>query len=148
MRPGARRSCSRGLFAVVAAGVLTVLPLVADAGENDIACATTDKIGEKAICAWERYRAANVQVIRLINRALFSIDAYESAMDPDAPGSARAMLVDGHQAWQTYREETCNLEARLYFGAPGASLAYARCLARLTEHRLEDLRVVLEEEAG
>ncbi|MEL7105545.1 MAG: lysozyme inhibitor LprI family protein [Pseudomonadota bacterium] len=130
------------------AGGAVLVPNGGVASDRDVACATTNVMSERAICAWDHYRTANRQVIRLINKALFSVEAYEAAMDPDRKGEVRAMLVDGHQAWQTYREETCNLEARLYFGGEGASLAYATCLARLTEARLEDLRVLLEEEGA
>lgn len=132
--------------AAVFMGVL--MPGAALADSNDIACATTNILSEKAICAWDEYRAANRQVIRLINKALYSVDAYEEAMDPEHVGEARRMLVEGHQGWQTYREETCNLEARLYFGGEGASLAYATCLARLTDARLQDLRILLEDDGG
>lgn len=125
-----------------------VLTAPAHATDRDIACATTNVLSEKAICAWEDYRTANRQVIRMINQALVAVDAYEVAMEPEDAGEARRMLVDGHQAWQTYRAETCDLEARLYFGGEGASLAYATCLARITQARVQDLRVLLEDDGG
>lgn len=135
-------------FRTLCALGLVVLAMPADANDRDIACATTDVMSEKAICAWEDYRTANRQVIRLINKALYAVEGYEEAMDPEYAGEARRMLVDGHQAWQTYRAETCDLEARMFFGGEGASLAYATCLARLTEARVQDLRVLLEDDGG
>lgn len=140
-----KESAPRG---VVCAFGLAIFAAPSLGGDREVACATTNILSEKAICAWDEYRTANRQVIRLINKALYSVEAYEEAMDPENAGAARRMLVDGHQAWQTYKQETCDLEARLYFGGEGASLAYASCLARLTKARLADLRVLLEDDGG
>ncbi len=127
----------------IAAAMLTC-PIAGLAGQSDIACATTNVLDEKAVCAWDAYREANVQVIKLINRALIVVDAHEAAMTPDQAGEARRLLVEGHEAWQAYRTDTCDLEAHLFFGGPGAKLAYARCLARVTEQRVRDLQVIVE----
>jgi len=126
--------------------VVLVLTGTANAGSRDIACATAETFEDKAICAWEDYSTANVELIRAINHALIVVDGYEAAVDPARKGGARAMLVEGHEAWQIYREETCKLETRLYFGGAGEALAYARCLERLTKARLADLNVILEDD--
>lgn len=136
----------RRVVAYFSCFMLLGLAGTASAGSRDIACATADTFDDKAICAWDDYSSANVQLIRAINRALIVVDGYEAAVDPDRRGEARTMLVEGHEAWQIYREETCNLETRLYFGGAGEALAYARCLERLTKARLQDLNVILEDD--
>lgn len=108
----------------------------AQSENRDMACATTDIMSERAICAWDEYRAMHIQVIRRINKALLVSDAMG--------GAARETLVASHEAWEVYREKTCSLETELFAG-DAATLAYATCLKRLTTARNHDLRVLLQE---
>ena len=103
-------------------------------------------MSEKAMCAWEKYREDAVWVAQAISRALLVVDGYQSSMQPENPEKARDLLVASQEAWEAYREATCELETHLYFGGAGTPLAYAECLHRLTESRAEDLRVLLQEE--
>ena len=112
---------------------------------DPVACATTDQLDEKAICAWEDYRDEAMQMVRLINKALIYVDAYERAATPEDAGDGRDMLIASQEAWEVYRREACALESHLYFGGPGAGLAMGTCLYRITAARNHDLRVVLEE---
>ena len=118
--------------------IILLLPLAANAQSENraIACATTDIMSEKAICAWEDYRAMHVEVIKRINKALLVSDAMG--------GEAREKLVASHEAWEVYREQTCSLETALFTG-DAATLTYATCLKRLTTARNHDLRVFLQE---
>ena len=111
-----------------------------------IACLTTDLLSEKAICAWEDYRRAAVQLIQRTNRALITLDAYQTANEPERPTEARDLLVASQEAWEAYREAACKLESHLFYGGDGASLAFASCLKRLTEQRNQDLRIILQED--
>ena len=127
-------------MALALAVVFVLLASLAEAQSEDraIACATTNIMSEKAICAWEDYREIHVQVIRRINRALLVADAM------DQSGKARDALIASHEAWEIYREETCSLETQLFSG-DAVSLAYSSCLKRITEARNHDLRVFLQE---
>lgn len=111
-----------------------------------IACATTNIMSEKAMCAWDKYREEAVWVARAISKALLVVDGYQGSMQPDDPEKARDLLVTSQEAWEVYREATCALETHLYFGGDGAALGYAQCLHRLTEARAKDLKVLLQEE--
>ena len=118
----------------------------AQTNSRAIACATTDKLAEKAICAWENYRDDAEWVARAISRALIMLDGTQRSMDPENPTLARDLLVASQESWEAYREATCELESHLFFGGEGTALAYADCLHRLTEARARDFRVLLQEE--
>lgn len=130
------------------AGALIGAVLVGSQGVagDPVACATTDILAEKAICAWNEYRDEARQMALLINRALIIVDAYEASAAPEDTGKGREMLVESQEAWEVYRRQTCALETHLYFGGEGRSLAMGNCLKRLTAARNHDLRVVLEED--
>ncbi len=116
------------------------------AAADPVACATTDRLDEKAICAWEAYRDEARETIRLVNKSLIYIEGYEGAETPQDVGVGRAMLVEAQEAWEVYRRASCGLETHLYFGGDGRSLAMGTCLKRITAARNRDLRVLLEEE--
>lgn len=129
---------SLALALALPCAVAFALPSAAQSEDRAIACATTNIMSERAICAWEDYRRVHVQVIRRINRALLVSDAM------DESGKARDALIASHEAWEVYREETCSLETQMFSG-DAVSLAYSSCLKRITEARNHDLRVFLQE---
>ena len=112
--------------------------VAAQSEDRAIACATTNIMIERAICAWEAYREVHVQVIHRINKSLLVADAMDDS------GAARDALIASHEAWEVYREEACALEAKLFSGE-AVSLAYSSCLKRITQARDHDLRIILQE---
>ena len=126
--------------------VLLALSSQTKADGRDIACATTDLLSEKAMCAWENYRGDAVWVAQAISRTLVMLDGVQKSMDPENLTKARDLLVASQEAWEAYREATCELETHLYFGGDGTPLVYAECLHRLTQARARDFRILLQEE--
>ena len=137
----------KSLSIVVLGALMFVGALTAHAQStsSDIACLTAQGPSEKAVCAWEDYRKDAVWLARAISRALFMVDGVQASMAPDDPKAARALLVESQEAWEAYRRATCDLEQHLYFGGDGTALAYSECLNRVTEARVEDLKVLLQE---
>ena len=113
---------------------------------RDIACLTAQGPSEKAVCAWEDYREDAVWLARAISRVLFMADGIQASMAPEDPAAARDLFVESQEAWEAYRRATCDLEQHLFFGGEGTALAYAACLNRVTEARVSDLKVLLQED--
>ena len=74
------------------------------------------------------------------------LDGIQNAEDPNIPSNARDLLIASQESWELYRDTTCELETSLAFGGEGTPLTYATCLRRLTAARVNDLKVLLQED--
>ena len=56
----------------------------------------------------------------------------------------KKFLTEAQRAWITFRDRNCDAETFLSRGGTGYISFYDRCLERMTRHRTEELRALLE----
>ena len=72
-----------------------------------------------------------------------TFDGEVAALWPLLDDTARKELARAQQAWLTYRDQACEVEARAYVGGTEAPVAYGQCEIRLTSARIKDVSASL-----
>jgi uncharacterized protein YecT (DUF1311 family) len=101
--------------------------------EISIDCAKAMGIAETRYCAAESYRMADEG----LNHAW---QTFTKDLEPQFKQS----LVEAQQTWVLFRNLNCDAETFLSRGGTGYIGFYDNCLERMTRHRTEELRTILE----
>ena len=118
-----------------------VLCLLASAGASAqkrrrqrVPCGDLGTQAEMNLCADREFRARDAALNRIYKQIL-------AKLDPAEQDECREV----GRAWLTYRDANCRFQAAVYEGGTIQPLVRAMCLTRLTESRIEDLKVQLDE---
>ncbi len=109
-----------------------------------ISAQTSECTDDPSVCAWDAFEAADEEMFALFDQTLDYVTAQEAEFQPDLAGSAGATLRLSQSLWELYRDETCALEAYMFFGGSGAQVTQGQCLERITRERIGALRLVLD----
>jgi uncharacterized protein YecT (DUF1311 family) len=123
----------------LAGAVFALLPLAVSAQEVD--CANAMAQQDLNACAYADWEAADAE----LNAAYQAARAVLQGIDADLPADDRgadAQLKIGQKAWITFRDATCAAEGYVMHGGSAEPLLIYGCMARLTEQRSADLRLL------
>jgi uncharacterized protein YecT (DUF1311 family) len=94
-------------------------------------------------CARDDWQAQDAA----LNAAWAKAMAVMQAVDADLPAGERGAadrLRKGQRAWISFRDEACAAEGYLMHGGSAEPMLVYGCMARLTEARTGDLRLIAE----
>ena len=125
---------------ILLAGMMLWGGPVLAAGEG---CANAMAQSELTQCAHDDWQAQDAA----LNAAWAKAMAVMQAVDADLPAGERGAadrLRKGQRAWISFRDEACAAEGYLMHGGSAEPMLVYGCMARLTEVRTGDLRLIAE----
>lgn len=130
--------------------VATVLALsVAPAAANDLDCSDPESLPQQLMnqCGWLALEEADIALNVAYKDARRAVKAMGSGSRPDGKAEAD-VLRDAQRAWITFRDLACDVEGSIARGGSLEPFLVSSCLARLTEQRTRDLRLLTDREDG
>ena len=122
--------------------VLALAVLAAPAGAQTVDCTRAVAQMELNFCAEQEWQAADRQLNAAYGAAMAALKAVDRA-NAAAPSEAER-LKKAQRAWIAYRDLACESEGYAMRGGSAEPLLIYGCLARLTESRTQDLRLMIQ----
>lgn len=122
-------------------GAIGLTLLASSAMAQEVNCANPTSQFEMTECAFRSADAADA----LLNEQYRKAMATAKAMDADfqaGPIPLADLLRDAQRAWIPFRDAACSVESGLAQGGTAQNQFFAECLERLTNQRIDDLRIV------
>ena len=69
------------------------------------------------------------------------IEALSVLLEKNGNEKIKSELVSGQNAWITYRNSECEAENKIYGGTE--SVSWAKCMARITSNRLQEIEDIV-----
>lgn len=121
--------------------VFTLLPLALNAQEID--CDNAMAQQDLNACAYADWQAADAELNAAYQRARAVLQAIDAEL-PAGERGGEAQLKTGQRAWIPFRDAACAAEAYVMHGGSAEPLLLYGCMARLTEQRSADLRLLAD----
>jgi len=113
----------------VTASLVVLLSLSANAQLDNCDGTTYDM----SVCLSKILKKTDAELNAVYKQAL------EVAKDPFTPQDVRN-LKEAERKWIAYRDAACKAEYSLWGGGTGGPLANLRCLIRITQQRIDDIK--------
>ncbi|MBF0371724.1 MAG: DUF1311 domain-containing protein [Magnetococcales bacterium] len=114
--------------------MVLVLPAQSLADEEiSIDCAKAMGMVELKYCSGEAYRLADEDLNSMWKSVTAGLEK-----------NFKRTLIEAQRAWITFRDRNCEAETFHSQGTTGYMVNYDVCLERMTRHRTEELRTLLE----
>ena len=94
-------------------------------------------------CAYEEWQAQDAALNAHWTDAMAVMQAIDADLPEDERGAAD-LLRKGQKAWISFRDDACAAEGYVMHGGSAEPMLVYGCMARLTEARAEDLRLIAE----
>ncbi|WP_299831102.1 lysozyme inhibitor LprI family protein [uncultured Roseobacter sp.] len=117
-----------------------LLLLVAPAAAQDLDCANPVTQVEMTSCASLAADAADEELNDVWKLAVKAAQDRDT-LDPGHEPSGESILRRAQRSWISFRDQACSAEATVARGGTMASQLFLICLERLTQRRIEDLRL-------
>ena len=127
------------LTLAAALGFAAALP----ASAQDIDCDNAMAQSELTQCAYEEWQAQDAALNAHWADAMAVMQAIDADLPEDERGAAD-LLRKGQKAWISFRDDACAAEGYVMHGGSAEPMLVYGCMARLTEARAEDLRLIAE----
>lgn len=115
--------------------------LASGAMAQDVDCENAMTQIDMNFCAQEDFARADDDLNEAYGRARDAMRDIDSYLDADLQGAEEA-LRDAQRAWITFRDTACAAEGFMMRGGSAEPLLVYGCMARLTDHRTEDLETL------
>lgn len=69
---------------------------------------------------------------------------YQAVLKSEQTDSAKKYIVDLQKDWRLFRDHHCSIIWRKYEGVGVQGEVYLNCLTDLTQHRIDELRILLK----
>lgn len=132
------------LKSVVLAALTLIFSCTAPRAEQPVDCGYPLNETERAFCAEEALKKAEVDLGKAYLRAIAKLTELDKALTDDQQGSPAA-LEEAQNAWRDYRDKDCAAYSYPFRAETRGDQLYRGCMIVMTMQRTDDLDAMVED---